>query len=93
LFKAAGLIKKFKDPQVFAEEKTPSLPTEIVASAPTTSTPRTSAKRKLDACSMPLNTKIYSWSSKKKKALDHYKFVPKSLVEKKSKEKGKCKQN
>jgi hypothetical protein len=91
LFKAVGLISKFKDSQIFAEEETPSLPSEITASAPTSLTPRTSAKRKLDAFSMPLNTKKYSWSSKKKKALDHYKFVPESFLEKKSKEKAKCK--
>ena len=92
-FTAAGLILKFIDPQVCAEEETPSLPSETAASAPTTLTPRKSSKRKLDACSMPLNKKKYSWSSKKKNALDHNKFVPKSFVEKKRKEKAKCKQN
>jgi hypothetical protein len=53
-FTTAGLILKFIDPQVFAEEETPSLSSETAASALTTLTPRTAVKRKLDECTMPL---------------------------------------
>ena len=92
IFTAAGLILKFIDPQVCAEEETPSLPSETAASALTTLTPRMAVKRKLDECSMPL-PKNRAGPQRKKKALDHYKFVPKSFAEKTSKEKAKCKQN
>ncbi len=53
-----NLFKKKIQDQVFAEEETPTVQKEIARKENATSTPRTNAKRKLDACMKPFSPGI-----------------------------------